>query len=141
MADSVIIHKEKSHPGIAGRKPLPSTLVSRALAIVDKHIPEIFEALIKKAIDGDREAQIYLIDRRLGKPKQQTELLGAEKIGSGAMIAIFKAIAEERRRLYLPAEARQAGPGVTLIEGGRDAIQITGEAERSDEGEGQALQE
>ena len=62
-----------SHPGVAGRKPKPSTLVARALKNVDKRLPEIFNALIQKALEGDREAQIYLIDRRLGKPKVEMD--------------------------------------------------------------------
>ncbi len=41
-----------SHPGKAGRKPKPSTLVSRALAIVDKELPAIFEALSRGHLRG-----------------------------------------------------------------------------------------
>ena len=74
MNDSIPKPDRYSHPGKAGRKPKPSTLVSRALAIVDKELPAIFEALIQKAKNGDREAQIYLIDRCLGRPKQETDL-------------------------------------------------------------------
>lgn len=90
-----------SHPGKAGRRPKASTLVSRALALVDKRLPEIFEALIQKAIDGDRDAQIYLIDRRLGKPKQTTEIEGGEKMGAGMVAQFFNLLQaeQERRRL------------------------------------------
>lgn len=42
--------------------------------MVDSRLPDIIQALIKKAVEGDREAQIYLIDRRLGRPKQETDL-------------------------------------------------------------------
>jgi len=125
MVDSKLIHMEKSHPGKAGRKPLPSTLVNRALAIVDKRIPEIFEALIQKAIEGDREAQIYLIDRRLGKPKQQTDIdITGQELGAGLLLAVLQAVSAERRRLT----------GVKLIEGGKDAIQRQIEGQGSSQG-------
>ena len=126
MNDSKIKPDRYSHPGKAGRKPLPSTLVSRALAIVDKRIPEIFEALIQKAIEGDREAQIYLIDRRLGKPKQQTDLdiTGGEELGAGLLLRVLQAVSAERRRLT----------GVKLIEGGKDAIQRQIEGQGSSQG-------
>ena len=100
MNDSKIKPDRYSHPGKAGRKPSPSTLVNRALAIVDKRIPEIFEALIQKAIEGDREAQIYLIDRRLGKPKQQTDIdITGQELGAGLLLALLQAVSAERRRL------------------------------------------
>ena len=73
MNDSITKPNRYSHPGVAGRKPKPSTLVARALKNVDKRLPEIFNALIQKALEGDREAQIYLIDRRLGKPKVEMD--------------------------------------------------------------------
>ena len=73
MNDSKTKPNRYSHPGVAGRKPKPSTLVARALKNVDKRLPEIFNALIQKALEGDREAQIYLIDRRLGKPKVEMD--------------------------------------------------------------------
>lgn len=60
--------------GKSGRKKTPSTLVNEALNLVDQKLPDIFQALIKRATEGDRDAQIYLIDRRLGRPKQETDL-------------------------------------------------------------------
>ena len=98
-----------SHPGKAGRKPKPSTLVSRALLEVDKRLPDIFKALIDKAIEGDREAQIYLIDRRLGKPKVVTEIEADEGLSKVAFIIAMKAI--------IGAEQKY------LTEGGNDALQ------------------
>ena len=59
--------------GRSGRKKVVSTLVNEALKRVDENLPNIFQALIDRAKNGDREAQIYLIDRRLGKPKQQID--------------------------------------------------------------------
>lgn len=60
--------------GKSGRKKTPTRLVNEALALVDQRLPDIFNALIKRATEGDRDAQIYLIDRRLGRPKQETDL-------------------------------------------------------------------
>jgi hypothetical protein len=54
--------------GRSGRKKTPSTLVNEALARVDQRLPELFEVLIGRAIAGDKDAAIYLIDRKLGKP-------------------------------------------------------------------------
>jgi len=62
------------YKGKQGRKKKPNTLVNEALTLVDQHLPDIFQALIKRATEGDRDAQIYLIDRRLGRPKQETDL-------------------------------------------------------------------
>ena len=123
ISDSITNPNRYSHPGVAGRKPKPSTLVKKALALVDKKLPDIFAALIRKAIDdGDREAQIYLIDRRLGKPKQQTDidLTGGELLGAGIVLEILKVVAEKRKELE-----GSYGQSVTITE---------------DEGEGKALQ-
>lgn len=60
--------------GRSGPRKSPSKLVNEALDLVDQKLPAIFEALIKRATEGDRDAQIYLIDRRLGRPKQETVL-------------------------------------------------------------------
>jgi len=91
-----------SHPGKAGRKPKPSTLVNRALALVDKNLPDIFKALIDKALDGDREAQIYLIDRRIGKPKAITEIETGEGLSKIAFAIAVKAIIEADKEVSAP---------------------------------------
>jgi len=87
--------------GRSERKKVASTLVNEALERVDQHIPELFDKLIEKGLQGDRECLIYLIDRRLGKPKQSSDidLTGGQQLGANLMVEIFKAIAEERKRL------------------------------------------
>lgn len=118
MNDSYTKSSRYSHPGVAGRKPKPSTLVNRALKLVDKQLPDIFEALIKKALDGDREAQIYLIDRRIGKPKQQTELdlTGGQQLGSGLVVELFKILTQKQRELREGYAIQEQGTGQELAQ-------------------------
>jgi len=60
-------------PGRSGRKKKPSTLINEALERVDQNIVELFEMLIKKALQGDKECLTYLIDRRMGRPHQSID--------------------------------------------------------------------
>ena len=117
MNDNEAYRRRYSHPGLSGRKPKASTLVKRALALVDKHLPDIFEALIKKAVEeGDREAQMYLIDRRLGKPKQQAELEVSGEVSVETLVRLLGMIQQRR------------------ITGGTDAIQRQIEGQGSSQG-------
>jgi len=76
--------------GRSGRKKKPSTLVNEALDRVDQHLPELFQSLIDRATQGDREAAIYLIDRRLGKPKQHTDITSDDKqLGTGIITELM----------------------------------------------------
>lgn len=59
--------------GRSGPRKQQSTLVNEALARIDQRLPDIFESLIKKAVEGDKDAAIYLIDRRLGRPHQSID--------------------------------------------------------------------
>ena len=59
--------------GRSGPRKSPSKLVNEALAKLDINLPLIFESLIQNALKGDREAQIYLIDRRMGRPHQSID--------------------------------------------------------------------
>lgn len=90
--------------GRSGPRKSPSTMVNEAMARVDKELPNIFNALINRALEGDREAQIYLIDRRLGKPKQTTELEGADKLGTAMIDRIYQVIEAKRREMTRPLE-------------------------------------
>lgn len=74
----------------SGRKPLPKTDLKNALSQLEGDIPGIIERLKRLAYGKpvhcpvcgaevgiskiDRDAAIYLIDRVLGKPKQQTDV-------------------------------------------------------------------
>lgn len=58
----------------AGRKKEPKTLVKDALERLDADIPAIFQKLTETALAVDVKAAVYLIDRRLGKPKDKAEI-------------------------------------------------------------------
>ena len=55
--------------GRSGRKKAISTLMAEAIDRVDQRLPEIFQILIDKALAGDKECAIYLVDRVLGRPR------------------------------------------------------------------------
>jgi len=55
--------------GRSGRKKAISTLMAEAIDRVDQRLPEIFQILIEKALAGDKECAIYLVDRVLGRPR------------------------------------------------------------------------
>ena len=99
--------------GRSGRKRNPRNATRYFTELYDDNSYELAKTTIDKALSGDRELLIYCHDRRLGKPKQQTELTGGEKLGSGVMVEVFKAIAEERRRLV----------GIKQIAGGDNATE------------------
>lgn len=60
-------------PGRSGRRKKPSTLINEALALNDQNFPAIFQIIIDKALKGDKECAIYLVDRRLGRPHQSID--------------------------------------------------------------------
>ena len=123
-----IKYRGGARPG-SGRPKKPQRLVREALDRVDQNLPELFESLIKKALEGDREAAMYLIDRRLGKPTviSDIKLKGGEELGQGAFLTLMNHLNEARRRF----ELQSSSPPVILIEGGEDgrqeevAIQVT----------------
>jgi hypothetical protein len=43
--------------------------MAEAIDGVDQRLPEIFQILIDKALAGDKECAIYLVDRVLGRPR------------------------------------------------------------------------
>ena len=94
------INVGRSNPH-SGRKKKPSTLIREAIAADACNLPLYFQALSNKARNGDREAAIYLIDRHIGKPKQQTdiELTGGEKLGVGLIAEIGAIVAMKRKEL------------------------------------------
>jgi hypothetical protein len=95
--------------GRSGRKKAVGTLVNEAIDRIDQEMPEIVDKLIQKGLDGDREALIYLVDRRVGKPRQTVETNDND--------ALFRQFVESQRRLnaaYLEIEQLKAGE---VIEG------------------------
>jgi len=106
------------HGGDQGGRPKAAkTMVNEALDRIDQKLPAIFEALIDRAVKGDREAQIYLIDRRLGKPKQQTDI--DLKANLDVTLPELKFLIEGMARRKIELE----NPERPLLEEGDDAIQ------------------
>jgi len=88
------------HSGDQGGRPKSvKKLVSEALDLVDQSLPSLFETLIGKANNGDREALIYLIDRRLGKPKAVTEVIDETGLSRERFLLVQIAIAEAKRMI------------------------------------------
>jgi len=104
----------------------------QAMEIIDQELPAIVLQLVEKAKEGDREALIYLIDRRLGKPKQATELevSGGEELTAGLVTQLFTILAAKRKELDTPLQIERTG-------GDNGHREETG----ADQGEGAALQE
>jgi len=99
--------------GRSGRKKKPSTLMNEAIDAVRQDLPELFKSLRALAVDkGDREAAIYLIDRILGRPKQQTELdlSGGQELGAGLLVQLFKILTDRQKELE-GRELKALAPG------------------------------
>lgn len=56
--------------GRSGRKKVRSRLIAETLERVAQSSPQLFKKLLEKALNGDKDALIYLIDQRLGHPYQ-----------------------------------------------------------------------
>lgn len=71
----------KGNKNAAHRKPFEKALM-RALALneqgFDKSLTTIANNVVTKALEGEKWAIDMLADRLDGKPKQQTELTGAD---------------------------------------------------------------
>ncbi len=87
--------------GKRNRKPSLTTQIDLAMKQLDASLPGLVAKLNELAEKGDREALIYLIDRRMGKPRQQTELdlKGGQEIGAGTMVELFRLISAKRMEL------------------------------------------
>ena len=114
-----------------GRPKTFNTQMNEAMAIIDQELPAIVLQLVEKAKNGDREALIYLIDRRLGKPKQTTELdlSGGEELTAGLVTQLFAMLAAKRKELEGPIIE-----GEVIEDGHREEA-------GANQGEGEALQE
>lgn len=56
------------------RSKSPQTILKQAFQRLDDNIEEIFQKLIDKALEGDKDCLQYLIDRKLGRPHQSQDL-------------------------------------------------------------------
>ena len=97
--NKLVQEKRKHHNG--GRPKTLTTQINEAMEIIDKELPAIITQLVEKAKEGDREALIYLIDRRMGKPKQATEVevSGGEELSAGLVSQLFRILAAKRKEL------------------------------------------
>ena len=89
--------------GHSGRKKSFSKQIENALEQVDANIEAIFQTLITKAIEGDKDCAIYLIDRRLGRPHSSLDarIKGELHISADELqLAISAAQHEEHALLY-----------------------------------------
>jgi len=115
--------RKKSHRG--GRPKSFTTQCNEAMAIIDQELPLIVMQLVEKAKEGDREALIYLIDRRMGKPKIQAEvdITGGEELGALFLLKMYQVLADERKRLYSGTDAPEVvdSTAVELITEGNGA--------------------
>jgi len=58
---------------VTAMPPKKSTQIKKALAMVENHLPELFEVLVARAMDGDKDCLTYLIDRLMGRPHQSLD--------------------------------------------------------------------
>ena len=112
------------------RKPLGKQ-IDEAMKRLDEGLPALISRLMKKAEEGDREALIYLIDRRMGKPRQQTELdiTGGDKLGANLLVELFQIMAQKKRELEttIKVEEITSGTDRTGEEGLSEGIHETEE--------------
>ena len=103
--------------GRSGRKGSYAKQLSKALGVIDRELPNLIEKLIDRATNGDREALIYLIDRRLGKPVQQTDmnLQGGEELTAGLVAQLFAMLAAKRKELDSPVQLVQIEKSFSIV--------------------------
>jgi len=85
--------------GRSGPKKSLTRQVNEAMELIDAKLPDIVAKLIKKAEEGDRDALVYLIDRRLGKPKASLDVEGGQELGAGLVVRLFQILQEKQREL------------------------------------------
>jgi len=102
--------------GRSGRRKPLSKQIDEAMKLLDAGLPGLISKLIDKATEGDREALIYLVDRRLGKPRQQTgiDLTGGDKIGSGLVVELMQILTEKKKELE---DIKQIAEGDAIKQG------------------------
>ncbi len=59
--------------GRSGRRPQWESLAADSMQLIERNMPAIFQVLIDKAMAGNQECAIYLIDRRMGRPRQEID--------------------------------------------------------------------
>ena len=99
-------------PGVKGRSGRHRSGISRIQEyldrIKDRDLPKILDALVEKALSGDKDAQIYMCDRIMGRPKQ-----AIDSTIKGAMLMISPDEYELMSRLVLEEARRSLTEGLT----------------------------
>ncbi len=91
--------------GRSGRRKNFKHQIYDAINNVDANIGEIFQTLIDKAKGGDKECAMYLVDRVMGRPRQEID----QRVKAMVIVspddyemAVRVAIADEKKLLELP---------------------------------------
>jgi len=91
--------------GRSGRKPYLKNVTEYFNKQFDLRSFSLVDKILSEAENGNRELLVYVFDRRLGKPKQSTDLNieGGEQLGMSTMNILLDAMAQARVRLYSEA--------------------------------------
>jgi len=104
--------------GLSGRKKSPTNITRYLYEQIDHNWAQLVDALVQRAIDGDREMLQYCFDRRLGKPKALADinLEGAEMLDAGTIVEIFRVVDQRQKEIVgrMPPllEAPKHEPGI-----------------------------
>ena len=87
--------------GKSGRKRNPRNAQRYFNEQFDLNLFDLTDKVIELAKEGNKEMLIYCFDRRMGKPKAQTDIdiSGGQKLGSGLVVELFKILTEKQREL------------------------------------------
>ena len=101
-------------PG-GGKKKSLKTLMKEAYDKLDESLPGLFQKLIDKARDGDKDCLQYLIDRKLGRPHQSQDLrITAKRIYSSEELELMSIpLLNEAKKLEEWREDGQEGTDQT----------------------------
>lgn len=59
--------------GRSGRRPQWESLAAGSMQLIERNLSGIFQVLIDKALAGNAECAIYLVDRKMGRPRQEID--------------------------------------------------------------------
>lgn len=84
--------------GRSGRKRNITNVLKYLTDKIDENWYELVDRLIERALNGDKEALFYCVDRRVGKLKTEIDLTGGEQLGTGLILQVLKMV-QERKQL------------------------------------------
>jgi len=104
--------------GASGRRKTPARIIKEAYDLIDNNMPTLFQKLYELALRGDKDALIYLIDRRLGKPSSEAKLRleGGAELGEGMVAKLFQLLTTERKAFEEQKQLEEQ----KLLEEGKD---------------------